>query len=156
MSTPQFKDVTINEQKFQIGRLSARDGSWILLQVMTKMMPPAIASRLNFGLLDTSTKRSEMSAAEFHEIQDLCIAACRRYEKVGTVETPMPIMARPGVFAIAELENDIVTILALTVHVLLFNISCFFDGKALSQVLDSFQDLNLPDALTSMNFSSDQ
>ncbi len=146
MTTPRrplFKDEKIGEHEYQIGRLTARDASWILIQILTKLLPAPIELKLQLNLPEVPVERTQMSAQEFHEIQDLCIMSCKRYEMVGTTKAPMPIMARPGVFAIAELEYDALTIIALTIHCLGFNIACFFDDGDLSGLLESLSAGNL-------------
>ena len=135
------KDVEISGQRYQIGKMSARSGSWIVVQLITKLMPMGIENQL--GIEGLSSGRSEMSEAEFLNIQDHCLDVCRRYEMVAGQEVAMPIMARPGVFAFKELESNLLTILALTVHALLFNVTPFFEGDGLKSVMASFKDLNL-------------
>jgi hypothetical protein len=75
-------------------------------------------------------------------LQDHCLAVCRRYETVGTQEAPLPIIARPGVFAIAELEYDLITIFTLTAQALIYNIAPFFEEGGLTSILENFPGLN--------------
>jgi hypothetical protein len=143
-----FKDVEINGVRYQVGRMTARTGSWILAQIFTKIMPATVEGNLGF---DLPGGRSEMSEEEFHNLQDHCLAVCSRYEELppgSGRETAMPIMASPGVFAVKELEYDLVAVLGLTIHALVFNVACFFDGDALTSILESFRGLSLFKAST--------
>ncbi len=137
-----YKDIEINDTRYRVGRMTARVGSWVLLQIFTKLLPAQIESQL--GLDSLPPGRSEMSEAEFMNIQDHCLMVCRRYEtQSNNDEVAMPVMAAPGVFAVKELEHDIVTAIGLTAHALLFNVAPFFEGNALTSILESFKDLNL-------------
>jgi hypothetical protein len=44
---------------------------------------------------------------------------------------------------VKELEYDIVTVTALTVHALVFSLTPFFEGDGLSQLLESLSALGL-------------
>ena len=135
-------DIEIRGTRYQIGRLTARTGSWIVTQIVTKMLPFGIEGQLGTGGLPAS--RAEMTEADFQNIQDHCLAVCRRYEMTGSTETPMPITVRPGVFAVRELEYDLPTVLALTVQALVFNLSPFFSGDALQPILQAVTGLSSP------------
>src|ERR1700746_985624 len=98
-----FKDVTIGEHKYRIGRFTARVGSWLLAQ---------------------SAKGSNMSEQEFANVQDHCLAVCSRYEPTSGV--PMPVMAK-GVFTIKELEYDMATVTKLQGQAMSFNFDSFLE-----------------------------
>jgi len=145
-----FKDAEIGGSKYQIGRMTARNGSWITMQILSKILPQAISGQMSQieGLGALPANRSEMSEAEFQNIQEHCLAVCRRYETIGTAETPLPIMARPGVFAMPELEYDLITIFALTAQTLIYNIAPFFEGDGLMSVLGNLPGLKLSNLST--------
>ncbi|HEX4209511.1 MAG TPA: hypothetical protein VHY56_03895 [Candidatus Binataceae bacterium] len=136
------KDVQINGASYQIGRFTARDGSWILMQILTKMLPSAVANQLN-GMGGLASGRSAMSEEEFASLQGHALAVCRRYEN----GVPMPVFLRPNTWAIKELEYDVVTVLGLTVNALAFNLSPFFKEGGLTQILASLQDSSQPASL---------
>ena len=143
------KDVEINGVRYQIGRMTAKAGSWVATQIFTKVLPSAIEGQMNkLGLDSLPQGRATMTEEEFSNLQDHCLMVCRRYELVGNIDTALPIMPRPGFWAIKELEYDLLTVVALTVHALVFNISPFFDGDALKGCLQSFQGLGLFNAST--------
>jgi hypothetical protein len=134
------KDVTVGTVSYQIGKFKARDGSWILAQILTKMLPAVIESALTKETgAQLSPDRVQLTEDEFASIQGHALAVCRRYEK----GAPMPIFIRPDTFAVKELEYDIVTVTALTIHALVFNLTPFFEGDGLSQILESLSVLGL-------------
>jgi len=102
-----LKDVTIGDHKYQIGRFTAKVGSWLLSQ---------------------SAKGSKMTEQDFANVQDHCLAVCKRYEPTSNV--PMPVMAGPGKFAIAELEYDMATVTKLQGHAMSFNFDDFLAETA--------------------------
>lgn len=125
-------DVEIGEHTYQIGRFNARAGSWVLMQILTKMLPSGIESNLNTAGLPIG--RAAISEADFHNIQDHCLSVCRRYER----GVPMPVFVpQSKTFAIRELEYDLGAVMALTIQALVFNVSPFFSGDGLTQLLQS-------------------
>lgn len=132
--------VTISGADYEIGRFKACDGSWILAQVLTKMLPAVIESAFaREEGVKLSSNRTVLSEDEFANIQGHALAVCRRVEK----GVPMPIFLRPSTFAIKELEYDLLTVMALTVHALKFNIMPFFAEGGLSQLLALLPALDL-------------
>jgi hypothetical protein len=128
-----WTDVNISGVRYQVGRFTARDGSWILAQLLTKMLPSIIESALNDAGIPTNlaTNRSALSEEEFASIQGHCLAVCRRYDN----GVPMPIFVRPSTWAIKELEYNLPTVIGLTVQALKFNIAGFFQGGGLTQLM---------------------
>lgn len=126
--------VTVNGQDYQIGRFTARNGSWILAQLLTKMLPANVENALaptTKGKLPSH--RTLLSEDEFANLQGHCLAVCRRLEN----GVPMPIFLLPDTWAVKELEYDLVTVMKLTIHALTFNLQPFFQGDGLSQILSS-------------------
>lgn len=127
------KDVVIGDHKYRVGRFKAQVGSWILIQLLTKMLPSLVSGQMGDSLSGLPTGGPSMSEADFTAIQNHCLAACFRYEG----DVAMPVVAGAGVFAIREMEYDLGAVIALTVHALEFNFSSFFaeDGlKALASL----------------------
>ena len=125
------KDVEIGESRYQVGRFKARDGSWVLAQILTKMLPAAIESSLQGSGL--AANRAQISEEEFASIQAIALSVCRRYEN----NIPMPVFPRPDTWAIKDLEYDLVTVMRLTIEALVFNITPFFKGNGLAQMMES-------------------
>jgi hypothetical protein len=138
---PQTQDVEIAGTRYQVGRFKARDGSWILAQVLTKMLPAVIERALvKEAGAKLASNRSLLSEEEFASIQGHALAVCRRYEN----GVPMPVFVLPNnTFAIKELEYDLIAVMTLTVKALLFNLTPFFEGDGLSQILSALPGLGL-------------
>jgi hypothetical protein len=126
-------DVEIAGVKYQIGRFKARDGSWILAQILTKMLPTMIEGALAKSGAKLAADCSNLSEEEFSSIQGHALAVCWRYEN----GAPMPVFVLPNTWAVKELEYDLVTVMMLTIHALVFNLSSFFEGDGLNKILGS-------------------
>lgn len=132
------KDVEIGGAKYQIGRFRARDGSWILMQILTKMLPSTVEGAfVRESGASLSPGRAHLSEEEFASIQGHALAVCRRYEN----GAPMPILIRPDTWAVKELEYDVIAVMSLTVHALVFNLAPFFEGDGLSQIMGALPGL---------------
>lgn len=137
---PLFTDVEINGVKYQVGRFKARTGSWIVAQILTKMLPSFIERALaKEAGAQLASGRALLSEEEFENIQGHALAVCRRYE--GGI--PMPVFVPPNTWAIKELEYDLMTVMALTAHALVFNVTPFFAEGGLSQLLGLLPGLGL-------------
>jgi hypothetical protein len=132
---PDTKDVEIGGLRYQIGRFRARDGSWVLAQVLTKMMPTMLEAALRKKSSATlPAGRVQIAEDEFANIQAIALSVCRRYNDAGV---PMPVFVRPDTFAAPDLEYDVVAVMRLTIEALVFNLSPFFADGGLSQILQS-------------------
>jgi hypothetical protein len=127
--------VEINGSSYQIGRFTAEAGSWILLQVLPKVTNAFVfaqgaqtADQFSIGLISQIIGQfSSLDEDAFRRIQQHALAVCRRIEN----GVPMPIFVPPNKWAIKELEYDTLSVMALTAHALVFNLSPFFDANAL-------------------------
>ena len=130
--TPATKTVTVGGSEFQIGRFTARNGSWIIAQIATKMLPAVIEKALaQASGAPLAANRATLSEEEFSNIQGHALAVVRRLEN----GVPMPVFLLPNTFAVRELEYDLVTVIELTIHALVFNLTPFFEDGGLSQIL---------------------
>ncbi|SFU71158.1 phage tail assembly chaperone [Alicyclobacillus macrosporangiidus] len=138
----KYKDVEINGRKFRIRKFSARDGSYILIKVMSILAPMFQGLDLNqvqnvkdvsdvasngldvFGMI---AKLITLSESDFNYIQEKCLRVCSEHLPSGFV----PVLNDNGSFGVLNLEDDTVTVLALTAHALIFNLQSFFAGSPL-------------------------
>jgi hypothetical protein len=157
-----FKDIEIGGRKWRINRIDAMTGSTLVYRLITRALPPVLepflasAGKEFSGFTRMLSGGSPMSKNEFLELQRDCLSVCQLITLAGAVETPTNLIMADGTFAPLGVETDIVTILALTVHSLIFNISPFFEDGALETVLESFGLKKTPasppsDAQTSTN-----
>jgi len=149
-----FKIVEIAGKKFRIGRFDALIGSYIAFTVMTKMLP--MIAELMGGKSETPdvnalaagmmSSRASMSKADFLSLQKDCLSVCHEMQMAGTVEAPVAVMMESGAWGVADLEYDVGTVLALTVHALFFNVSSFFEEATLKGFANVAQGLNFSSA----------
>ena len=133
------KDVTIGETKYQVGRLSARDGSWLVGQFLPNMAG-AFGKEIGekeLGLALAATLRS-FSEDNFYSIQGKALGVVRRYDSKGN---PVPLLMTDGRLVY---DPGLVELTALTVTSLAFNLHCFFEPGATAALSLVFPDLNLP------------
>ena len=154
------KDVEIGGRKFRISKFDALTGSYIAYKVMTQMLPmlsglqgspddPGKVSAVISGLMQG---KASMSKADFIDLQRDCLSVCSEVKMVGSQEAPVRILLENGSWGVEGLENDVSTVLMLTVHALFFNLQSFFDVGALEQMRTAFPVSSPPSA--SMSTSS--
>lgn len=132
------KDVEIGGQRYRIGRFPARTGSWIAVQIMTKVLPSWL-KEVDDGIPEAQkANRPGMTEEEFRNIQDHCLRACFRQSMNGDGGLPTPVLMADGRLD-KDLEDDVVAVMALTVHCLMFNLAPFFQQAELKAAFESFQ-----------------
>ncbi len=146
------KDVELKGRKFRIGKFDALTGSYVAYKVMGQMIP-------SMGVIEPGKKEDQiaklaqgimsgkntMNKREFIELQRDCLAVCTEVTKAGGAETPIAVMLANGAWGVQDLEYDVPTVIALTVHALMFNVSGFFDGSV-PEVDQQSPDLSQPGA----------
>lgn len=152
------RDVKIGEHTYQIGRFSARDGSWMVNQFLTRglfyaLEPQEDGKELGEkelgGLLAVAMRG--FSEEDFEKIRVKCLRTCLRYDTPAAV--PIPLLMADGRWAVAS-PPDLVETLALLVNVLTFNLHCFFAPGALAVLQTAFP--SSPSKAGQMDTSSDQ
>lgn len=126
------KDVEIDGKRYRISRFTAKVGSSIAAQLMPKIMQCIDGQNLDVATIVKMLPT--ISESELSGIQDHCFTVCARYEENGAVT---PVVLRPGVWGIKELEYDVVVVMALTINALIFNLSPFFVGGGLQIIIQS-------------------
>jgi len=125
------KDITIGDTQFRIGRFTAINGSFIVAQLLPKLVTCITENGLYipavFSILPTIPKET------LAEIQGYCLAVSERYSKE---HNPIPLWMN-GRIVDKELEHDTMTVFALTVQVIVFNLSDFFSDGGLQKLLGS-------------------
>jgi hypothetical protein len=121
--------------------MDAMTGSYVLYTIMTQALPrlPGIPKELT-GLSNDS---NVMSKEAFKSLQRDCLSACQEIiVKDVQQEFPVNVILANGSWGVEGISDDVMLVVALTVHSLLFNVISFFDESALNQVGDSFKDLD--------------
>ena len=121
------KDVEIDGKRYRVGRFTARTGSWMITQLLTKVMPSLVGGRLS--MLKLPASGASMTEDDFIGIQNHCLRVCGIYNAEAT-NVFVPIMK--GETLLKDLEYDLGTVLALTVHTLEFNFRDFFEKGGMS------------------------
>jgi hypothetical protein len=104
-----FKDVTIGEHKYRIGRLPASAGTWIVSLVVKEI-------------------QGTLSEAEHAKIQRHLLSVCSRFKG----DHPMPILKADGSYAVKDdhLEFDLDLVMKLKKEARDFNFADFFAARA--------------------------
>ncbi|WPS86463.1 hypothetical protein SMD22_18395 [Brevibacillus halotolerans] len=141
MQTPvKYKDVEINGRKFRIRKFPAKVGSFMIIKLTAILAPMFAGIKPNLkaksaddintddidvtGVLEQLTNLSEK---DFDYIQEKALSVCYELLPAGLA----PVLNVNGTFGVEDLEDDTVTVMALTVHVLTFNLTSFFQGNGL-------------------------
>lgn len=140
-----YKDVEINDRTFRIKKFDARTGSFMIFKI-TKMLAPIVknldlaklkdvkeASDVDLGAFDLSgimTELGNLSEDDFTYIQDKCLQVCSEVLPAGLT----PVIDKNGFFGASDLEEDTMTVLALTAHAIIFNVHGFFQGSPLQKL----------------------
>ena len=142
------KDITIGDQQYRIGQMTAADGSWIRLTFVKRYRAylatitptdqeaaseaPTITPEQGFAMT-ANFLLEQLTREELAEVQRMSLAVCGRYSvKTGT-PIAMPIFMSDGRYAIPDLEFDGPTVLQLTQETVAFNIAPFFTAAGSSQ-----------------------
>lgn len=136
-----YKDIALGEHYYRVGKMTARNGSWVAMQFASYVLPAAAQSAANvvdISLPTPPSRARSMTEAEFHNIQDHCLAVCSRKKIEPTgAEVFYPLIHDSGRWNFPDLEADVVTIMVLTLQALWFNIAPFFEDGALQQLTSS-------------------
>jgi hypothetical protein len=142
------KELSVGASNYRIGLFSARDGSWIVGQFITRMLlldPEKASDEKNLAFI-LSTMITDLPEAVFNSIRDKCFAVCSKQDPLGAYA---PLLMRDGSGRWAEKEPDLLTVNVLLTSALAFNLSPFFAPGALETLRQTYPDLSqLSAALT--------
>jgi len=145
------KDVGINGRRWRIGRFDAMTGSYLLYKILTQALP-AIMTQLG-GIpqspLPDAMGKSVMGKEDFLSLQRDCLNVCMELKEIGGKEAPIKVVMPNGSWGVEGLDDDVMTVMALTLHALVFNLSSFFDEDALKGLMAGLPDLTQFGAKTS-------
>jgi len=150
------KDIELGTDKYQLTRFSARDGSWIVSQMITSMLlvdtdKTKPKTDQDYGLF-FALSLHELPETTYRRIQELCFGCCRKYAG----DAAHPILMADGTGRWTNGEPDLVTATALVTAVLVFNLVPFFEPGALKTMRTIYPDLSTRSATTSTDTSSAQ
>jgi hypothetical protein len=133
----KFKYIELDGRKWVIGKMDARTGSYIAAKLMVSALPAAMEAQLN--LPNMPKGRSFMSKEEFYELQNECLRVCYQDLPAGKAA----VISDNDAWGVADVEDDMVLVISLTVHALLHNVKGFFEGNAFKDLLASFKGMKL-------------
>ena len=161
-----FKDIELSGRRWRIKKFDPLTGSFVLMKVMNKVAHIVLGALggtftkedQNMLAMSVSQSLGDFSKQDLAAIQTDCLRVCSELKFINDKEdAPLPVLMNDGRWGVSGLDDDIITVLALTGHALVFNMLPFFEEGALKQVVESFKSYSFPvDALTSTNLPSDQ
>ena len=148
--------IVLRGRKIKIKKFDALTGSYIALKIGSKISHIALGitsgALADPAIIGTAliSELGTLSKGEFNELQNECLNVCFVVDVVGdkAIETPIRIN---GAWAISGVENDVLFVMTVIAHVLLLNLSGFFDGNALKESAESFTGLLSFDVKTLMS-----
>lgn len=134
------KDLVLNGNRYQITRMDAAVGSWLLFKLMDTMrkifaeVEPNGQQPQELGTEQKESAAYAMISAmlmtldkdDFGKVQREALKVVGQYAAVGEKEVLLPVLMANGSFAVHALKNDIVSVVNLTSGSLYFNLSPFF------------------------------
>jgi hypothetical protein len=147
----KIKIVTLGETRYQLGKLSAEDGSFILMQALaaglktgmrggdqndanagaTNTIPPAEKPKAEDVARIVALRALAGFDYDMHRfVQRKCLAVCSRIETTDGNDLPMPISTDAGV--VQAIRDDVSLVMRLELEVLTFNMTDFFANGGLN------------------------
>jgi hypothetical protein len=146
------KIVEIQGRKFEIRSFDAFTGSYIAFTLMEKMLPMGMEAKVMNTLraegkdVDAlpTPNRALMSKGEFIAFQRDVLSV------VGEVlpGRTAPLFNDNGSWGVADIEDNAMLVIMLTIHALVFNIAGFFGGDGLQELKAGLQDLSFANIAT--------
>jgi len=148
---PAYKDITINERTFRIKKFSARVGAFMVIKVTSMIAPLFRGLDVNrikdaadgkttgdFDIIGMIEKLGNLSEQDFNYLQENCLGVCYEVLPAGVA----PVLNENGTFGVTGLDEDAVTVLALTAHALLFNMKSVFQESPLGSLMGSILNMS--------------
>ncbi|QDX92069.1 hypothetical protein EEL30_06615 [Brevibacillus laterosporus] len=138
----KHKYVEVGDRKFQIRKFPAKVGSFMIIRLTALIAPmftAAIKSNVKAKSVDEAKladdidisgvleQLTNLSEKDFDYIQEKALSVCYESLPGGLA----PVLHANGTFGVENLEDDTVTVMALTIHALTFNMTSFFQGSGL-------------------------
>lgn len=145
------KIVEIQGRKFEIRSFDAFTGSYIAFTLMEKMLPMGMEAKvMNAVKADGGDaavclpSRALMSKGEFISFQRDVLSVVGEVLPARTA----PIFNENGSWGVADIEDNAMLVIMLTIHALVFNIAGFFTGDGLKELKAGLQSLSFASTAT--------
>ena len=138
-----YKDIVLKDRNWRITKFDARTGSKIvkkLVAIIASFFRATDVKRLeDIKLEDIKIDMSSVINAlgdikdeDFDYIQTACLKVVSEVKGTGFI----PVMNDNGTFGVIGLDNDTMTVLHLTAHALVFNVTGFFQESPLASMFE--------------------
>ena len=145
------KIVEIQGRKFEIRSFDAFTGSYIAFTLMEKMLPMGMEAKvMNAVKADGGDaavclpSRALMSKGEFISFQRDVLSVVGEVLPARTA----PLFNENGSWGVADIEDNAMLVIMLTIHALVFNIAGFFTGDGLKELKAGLQSLSFASTAT--------
>ena len=150
------KIVEIQGRKFEIRSFDAFTGSYIAFTLMEKMLPMGMEAKvMNAVKADGGDaavslpsralpSRALMSKGEFIAFQRDVLSVVGEVLPARTA----PLFNENGSWGVADIEDNAMLVILLTIHALVFNIAGFFTGDGLKELKAGLQSLSFASTAT--------
>lgn len=139
------KTVTVQGRTFEIRSFDAMTGSYIAYLLLEKMLPQGMEKAMTAeGVSALPAGRQPMSKAEFTALQKDVLSVVGEVLPARTA----PILNKNGSWGVADMEDNPLLVLILTVQALAFNIGGFFGGGGLKELQTALSDIVPPNMPT--------
>lgn len=145
------KIVEIQGRKFEIRSFDAFTGSYIAFTLMEKMLPMGMEAKvMNAVKADGGDaavclpSRALMSKGEFISFQRDVLSVVGEVLPARTA----PIFNENGSWGVADIEDNAMLVIMLTIHALVFNIAGFFTGDGLKELKAGLRSLSFASTAT--------
>jgi|GEM_PF-6062904 hypothetical protein len=147
-----FKDVTIGEKAYRLGRFSPLMGGYMLYKLMTGLVGPILpminlpASVKQF-ISPAGASSVKLSKEDFLELERDCLSVVSAAQDIKGTVIYVPVLRDDGSWNVQDLEDDTKSVLLLLGQVMGWNLQGFFSEAALKDAAEK-AGLILPDAQT--------
>lgn len=133
------KRVKVQGREFEIRAFDALTGSYIAYTILQKVLPAGMESQVQemADMPDMPKGRTVMTKKEFLGLQKDVLSVVYEVLPARTA----PILNRNGSWGVADIENNTLLVLILTIQALAFNIGGFFGEGGLSELQTALHDL---------------
>lgn len=128
------KIVELVGRKWVVKKFDALTGSYIAYKLLSQLLPSGLDSLVRG---QESPKLPVMSKEEFTELQLSALQVC--YEKLQS--GLVPVIGDNGGWGVVDIEDNASLVIGLTIHSLIFNLTGFFEGNALKDLMEGLKGL---------------
>lgn len=140
-----YKDVEISKRKWRITKFDATTGALIIKKILPiaaslfkgvdigniKSLKP---EDIKMDISGVISALADMKDDDFVFIQKACLRVVSEPLGAGFA----PVLNDNGSYGVIGIEHDTMSVLALTAHVLAFNVTGFFDDSPLASIAGGF------------------